>query len=445
MDMTPISARTERRNLSRFLPPAATQPRTPPTKILILATERYVDNLSIATDDKALSAISGLRVKSSTLLATQFIKEAYPRGLLWTDFPIVSDPWFVFRPVKARSYSAFDQCGYRSKTPYSVEMIDIFADHDGYAIEVRKHSSDPLGTSIELYKLAYAIKHLGNPCAPVFLKIISGIEQGRQDGEWHRVEVDDILQDHGAYAAFRYSYTLNFGAIGMKAIRAATDWDAYDKWYATMKRQNDISSRSNLQNIATAIGRTFRSGGAVVGLQHPLTTQILYALQKSGSIQCHLPKTSYQAPNLVSELFSFDATSFCLKWVGKGKHAPAALNQGEQLGHALYACGLIRMSSLGVVSISDAGKRYLELIHPDSEDPDVLVRWIDPVTGFIRPESAEAMDNWIMRHFMKMKTKVNLIPEGKDVIPELEVVEGQKIIFTDGIDHEETHWFGEPE
>jgi hypothetical protein len=59
-------------------------------------------------------------------------------------------------------------------------------------------------------------------------------------------------------------------------------------------------------------------------------------------------------------------------------------------------------------SLSELGHRLLDLLHPDCEDPDVILRWADE-DGFFKPGVRESCDDWIMRFFSKMKTRVNEI------------------------------------
>lgn len=411
--MKRASTRAARADLSRFLPFAATNPKTPVTKVLVLSNRNA---RGCETDyGSELTPLAGFRVSASRLNALSYVRNAFPKGVPWTEFPAVSDPWCIFDPVLKGDYSAFEYAQHRSKTSLCVDMADVFADHDAYAIEIIKYATDPLEFSLDLFRFVSTVKALGNVGVPVFLRVVTGIENGKRDGEWVCVQIEDLLNEHRAYAAFRYSYSLNFRAVAMKAIRAATDWDDYDSWTRELRDADKSAVFRNVWAVIRASSWRFRCGGVPAGLEHPLATQLLFTMRRRGSIAAP-SRGHFEYRNLVSELLAEEADGRRVRWLGNGKYKPALIGGIRQAALDLFACGLINLDSENAVSLSSAGQRFLDMIHPDCEDPDVLIRWIDPATGFVPPDRGGSADNWIVKHFMKMKTRVNLIPSEQTLV-----------------------------
>jgi hypothetical protein len=98
------------------------------------------------------------------------------------------------------------------------------------------------------------------------------------------------------------------------------------------------------------------------------------------------------------------------KWKGTGKYP--ALHIPNDLTHAPLAFIAMKLVSYDAqtktIALSDKGKQFLDLLHPDCEDPDVMVRWMGP-DGLFKIGVDKSCDDWIMRFFSKMKTRINEI------------------------------------
>jgi hypothetical protein len=107
--------------------------------------------------------------------------------------------------------------------------------------------------------------------------------------------------------------------------------------------------------------------------------------------------------------FALDGTAQGL-WVGTGKHPPYAFTDKVAAAAQYFVdVGLVNFNEeKETASLSELGHRLLDLLHPDCEDPDVILRWADE-DGFFKPGVRESCDDWIMRFFSKMKTRVNEI------------------------------------
>jgi hypothetical protein len=99
-----------------------------------------------------------------------------------------------------------------------------------------------------------------------------------------------------------------------------------------------------------------------------------------------------------------------IKWMGTGKYKPYPIS--DQMADAatkFVHLGLVEFDNENeTLSLSDKGNRLLDILHPDCEDPDVMLRWTEN-DGFFKPDCEKSCDDWIMRFFSKMKTKVNEI------------------------------------
>ena len=108
--------------------------------------------------------------------------------------------------------------------------------------------------------------------------------------------------------------------------------------------------------------------------------------------------------------FALDQKSGALEWCGTGKYAPQPIS--DKLSRAplrFLRMRLVDYDSRGkTISLSDKGHRFLDMLHPDCEDPDVLLRWRGE-DGHFKDGVEQSCDDWIMRFFSKMKTRINEI------------------------------------
>jgi hypothetical protein len=97
-------------------------------------------------------------------------------------------------------------------------------------------------------------------------------------------------------------------------------------------------------------------------------------------------------------------------WTGTGKHRPYPFNDKLAAATQYFVdVGLVKFEEESeTVSLSEIGHRLLDLLHPDCEDPDVVLRWVGE-EGFFKPDVRKSCDDWIMRFFSKMKTRINEI------------------------------------
>jgi hypothetical protein len=96
-------------------------------------------------------------------------------------------------------------------------------------------------------------------------------------------------------------------------------------------------------------------------------------------------------------------------WPGTGRHQAVAVSSSyprEIFGH-LVAAGLVTVDGNGRAGLTEVARRFLDHLHPDCEDPDIMVRWRDPVTGLIRNGAEPSVDAWTKRFFGRAKNKLD--------------------------------------
>jgi hypothetical protein len=104
--------------------------------------------------------------------------------------------------------------------------------------------------------------------------------------------------------------------------------------------------------------------------------------------------------------------------VGSGKYKPLPYKgKLKRMLKALINLGLaLRDECTDAIVISDAGARLLDILPYRLFDPDMRLRWFDPVTDLIKPEYAEASERWLRSYYGIMrKTALRHVanPEGE--------------------------------
>jgi hypothetical protein len=393
------------------------------------------------------------------------VTRALPRGIPWHDFPVVSDPFFrigqasshiywswmrnnsvdepneillssaaqiVFRPTEAGRAGATTayKCGhFLEKYGYSdTEIAIVGPDHSvtiGTAVDLKRPMLDEMRFrySYEVNFTAIAMKalrHLGIGERP---------SQIRNDAPWAGLSYGgSALPGQSEMAdplALQWLFKLR--DIGQFEISYA---------YETLEATKRLEQQSGPFNVVWAVegqkaplpchedAVLIKHDGfghsllVVEGcVDDPAFIEFLQLLEKA----LKEPWRLYEMPARVvrtlngaqtgnaARFFALDGTDAGL-WRGTGKYAPYAFDpQLARVASNFVELGLVDFDHLQKsVSLSEKGLRLLDLLHPDCEDPDVIVRWMG-ADGFFKPGMQQSCDDWIMRFFSKMKTRVNEI------------------------------------
>ncbi len=145
--------------------------------------------------------------------------------------------------------------------------------------------------------------------------------------------------------------------------------------------------------------------GNIDGLATPLALQVLFRLRRLGSVPHPAAGSAMQVLGCVIG----PRSGMHYRWDGLGKHPCrwVDVHSVSATATSLTDLGLLRSDGT-CVSLSDVGQRFLDSLHPDAEDSDVLCRWQRPAVA--NEDIGARVDDWIMRVFSKCKTRVNRLP-----------------------------------
>ena len=212
--------------------------------------------------------------------------------------------------------------------------------------------------------------------------------------------------------------------------RIATPLGPWDQAVASLKRPWGPSERFFYQyqvNAITIFGRAFskalqRAGsppGARAGhLSDPMWLQMLYRAA-SGTFAWegarHLPSVRRHDMSPISGMPDLldasepEAVRLTVRLSGSGKYPalPASRKWVSTTISDLITCGWIVADRSGLMLLTELGKAFLDVIHADSDDPDMLLRWRDPTNGLITCGKEDLVDAWIRRFFGKTKNKMD--------------------------------------
>jgi hypothetical protein len=443
--MSKTSTARNRADLQPFLSPSALAPRQKPLNVLWMGEMTSSPLSSVAPRfESRISADVGKPSRLTIFRLFNYIQTSFPRHMPWSMFPVVSEPWFEFKPVQSRWGRERDDI-YPDPGETVVEVSEIMERYDAFVLDmVHGHYGGigDVGFNENLLKLAYAVHHLGDDRKPVFLSSGAFPNRGKAARErgYKAVTATEVMDWVRPFGILMYSYRLNFSAIAMKALRAArfgaetpyiidhykqmsSRGDRHDGFgrpkpnspVTSVPRVNHRSGSDHYWRIFGEVERAwdrYEAGLVPQGLDHPLALQLLYALRRAGTISAERFLNSWDgSEHMFGALFGHRNSSIADMWQGTGKYGPFHYGQSKKAEQALLATGLVALDHTDLtLSITEIGERFLNYLHPSCEDPDVISRWLDPETGYFRPDSIAGVEEWLTKFFRKMKTKVNAIP-----------------------------------
>lgn len=341
-----------------------------------------------------LDVAPGKRIKPMGAHAAGFLKYNYPRSIKYHHYPIISDPRFCFRMVN------------RAERSSSQDLNSLDALHHGMSrSDFLVYDEANSGKSVRDRFMTSALHGLLCPEKPIYSRfaddtdftLTTGHLLGVEQRTWYRLD---------------YSYRINFHAIGNIALQRVKPYIQEITIPDTTARR----TREWLLGLAVArhsLGDldeiSFRSG-ELSYVQYLFNVRDLDQEQAETWYENTVVEETPKSGVGIGKYISHDGKN----WIGTGKYAPIPLPSDwfDFVRNALID-GFIEIScDKRTLRISDAGKRLLDLFHPDNEDPDVLLRfgnrtW-DKYESVIMPSKQEAVDNWIGRFFRKFKARVNV-------------------------------------
>jgi DNA polymerase III delta prime subunit len=231
-------------------------------------------------------------------------------------------------------------------------------------------------------------------------------------------EIRRVRERFVAQERFTYNHACNMAVMAGRALFKMAHEDGYSRRLA----------QSTVPNLDVISWRW----------AHPVTLQLLHALRHEGpaapdNTARALSQVEFEArPWTFANGLSFfkrKGSGFEFEWKGSGKYPAWTVDVGtvhnpafpiKQMvmphAHALFdlPAQLVRSQLIGLaedrIAITQRGIRFLEMIGPESDDPDALLRWRTSSGEIGGIENVQAMDRWLNNAFRNMKRKVAPLP-----------------------------------
>ncbi len=348
----------------------------------------------------AVRNVAGFDIPPSALpmWAGDLAWQKLPRGIPWTEFPIVCDPHYVrAEPTWGRDLSSGTVTLSRTIVDSIIAgQTTCFYDEAFFdTVLTDREILDGRFHAIQVHRMLL-------PGTPFYGRL-----KGEDKFTLHDPQALEAVT--AGWHRYRYSYRVNFRAIAFKAL------DHVLKRYPVP--QFDLSSGLDKRHVRfyeTGQKNYFERQRSY--LDEPFSLQILFNILHASSLaQEKMFKEMWRLQRPFEfgtlEEFSFGPHIKSGYWVGSGK-PKAKLVIHIELERVIFSArtlGLIEPEGTGRIKLTEAGEAFLDCMHTDNYDPDAFLRFMDPETLSMPSSEIERIDAWMMRFFRKMKTKVNAI------------------------------------
>jgi hypothetical protein len=313
---------------------------------------------------------------------SRMLQNPMERGLHWRDYPVVRD----YRPV-------FPEISFLYPNLHQdVSLITVttaLKRSDRVVIDMTAVDPDTSKKTLEWLRAT----------AGFFLQSISfdgtilvrDHDCNNDTSDIHRL-IDPVRAD----VFLQNNYMRNARVILQKA---------YDS--AIAEAEKSASLRVSAFNPGT-FRRSFphRGLGTVRNIE---TLQFLIALQGAT-----LNERSRLYQGMVNSDFSPCDIGHTLKggmWHGSGKYPARRIGIDGRISNIIFCLITDKLVDFdeeqGHLFISEAGKRFLGILHRDNRDPDCILRWFGPDDDRIKSDRIDEISDWLQRFFRKLKVRVN--------------------------------------
>ena len=335
--------------------------------------------------------------ESSWINPTERLDWDLPRGLDWTDYPVIGTP--RVRVLRGKNYPRVLVSDVVPSERQPLPEAQLFESLQHVVVHLPDDIHSELHTRrrVALEWLSHAMEYVN--ATPDSVPVTLVADDCTAIGA--RAEMREMTVAISAWRRFHYSYAANFTAIGLKALEACMQTPDDGAEHLGDRLRGHPPARYEEDTLLTLLRA--RLPTHVRGMLNPLWLQALYALRRRGEVpvpflgQCDLRRS--QEALVTPQGFSFPA------WVGSGRYPmrPLTTDEAWSVGNGLLSTRTVAARG-DVLLLSDTGARFLDSIHHSAEDLDMPVRWVGR-----EPDASdgEAMDRWITRTFRKMKTRVN--------------------------------------
>lgn len=363
----------------------------------------------------------------------------WPRNLSWKALPIVGDPVYQYnyhrcdllseQEERSRRWASSTSRRDRRMIGGEVELVvvaaDEVSDRDLFEIEMMCRQDRP-GSSLD-------VMHF----------------DGVQLRKITKEEMAEAWEKHYPHDRFIYNHALNLLVLGARA-------------YVSIARD-----RGEGQNDVETWMPQFHDFHWKFG--HPLCAQVLFSIgRRTDAVPTtwfrDVPQKNEWLWANHSDLFFRKKEGDEFRWSGTGRY-PAWTDmitphvaeaetkiEGTEFNRSyvyeivnwmssLNFAGFVCLDQNGEVCLTTKGRRYMEIVAPALEDPDVLLRWRTEDGLLCAMKDVPSVDRWMNRAFRKLKRAVNDLPASpineEDAEPwpkhrtNVFVVRGMKLDVTD--------------
>lgn len=351
----------------------------------------------------------------------------FPRNFSWSALPVVLPPqhkekYPVIVPLSSEGRSRpSEQDSVRFAVPFrswefgSFES-NIFVGVKAVIIQSRECSDDVIRA---------ATMHFDRHAEGLMPRFVYHGPDGVR--EISREEVLDVRSKFAAEERFVFNHAINLSVLGGRA---------YYKILHEMQLPRSFAARVVPKLDFLSWEWT-----------HPLIIQTMYLMKRIGLVSpsAGLPISNsdisafnvsvdyHQRGYLLATrlpIFARDGDLFRLEWKGSGKYPSWSMDVGVVHDRAafvpkdgimptehhifrcfgsLFSMGLLEVSEDSLL-LSKVGVRFLEMLGPDLDDEDVLLRWRPLGKRLGSPDDIPAMDRWLNRAFRSVKRRVSSLP-----------------------------------
>jgi len=336
-------------------------------------------------------------------------KTDLPRGQKWRDYPTIREP--LVKSTRGTGVDGVEvlisKAG-RAESVYGIDRSAALGAAETIVITMIEDSKVDFDAEREGKLLARIWGFISQALdvGTARLRKVVVIRTGRSPQSMSLEEFRDMAAGYIPYLRFDYNYRVNASVILGELLRylVPKDFTVPD----TVGWNLNHAERSKLGNTPPEV----LSKGYVGAMASPLALQLLFRLRREHSV----PDAFYASQgrwtdgcvreDVISKALIGDERNWRNEplWKGTGRHDPKPLDT-VSVAYALETFlffGLAAPNEDNAYELTDVGGMFLNLMHQDNEDADVLLRWRGPADA----KTGAAMDDWILRNFRKMKHKI---------------------------------------
>jgi hypothetical protein len=335
-----------------------------------------------------------------------------PRGLSWSDYPVTMDK--AVRLDLSRWRNARVHYGWAGdvQRAHLVDAAAAVRASKAIAILLTGSVYSSMDEGFEARTLADMHRVFLAVGAPAE-NVVVVVRIGRQPDITTVADLPSLCADELVRDRFLFSYGVSASVIHGRLLADVLEGTLGGP-FGTMGVPSDVRCLPN-DDLTMAMAVNSARQGNISDLGSPIGLQVLFRLRSFGMTGCPArPRIRPSAPDPyegadLSALGGGSDEDGHPLWVGTGRHEPIRLTE-NMVDLAVKAARRFRLAEVvpGIggaptgLALTESGLAFLDRLHPDNEDADLVLRWARPGTP-----NAKAMDSWIVRNFAKAKFRMS--------------------------------------